>query len=435
MLWGLRDEPHRIPVTGPGFQEALAAKISEERAASLSRQTSYASSTTTSASDFEAELLEVIQETGAAKRLLAQHQSKELYARAHRINASDNAAIEAQFEKELFYMSYRLDDRLFGWMPQSLYEKHQNSCYAAPISITFMIIVYCVGLASFVLQSQRIIVCEQNLIKIGSPRNYSCKGFAENCNLGGGNFINYKAYVQYRLASYILLLIPFFYIPYMTIVDMTLVARTVWEKINPDIFKKFQNNNVKEFNRNKKEVYKTVHDRDTTFAENKYYTSNTLWESFTTLSPVGHEITLLVLFLVFHVILGGFSIAFDTMMAMTDITQKGSPCYQINDAMSDISDIFTFRLNEAGKYNLSVGSITFILTLYYMYSQLGNTLHKKKRASGIKNKLRNQQAEDLTKLRIDSEERMKHVEALYNEQEQGLNEARGSLEARQKEKK
>jgi hypothetical protein len=439
MLWGLRDEnPHQsVPITKNAL---LPSPFAVKRIPMTCAGSVW--------SDFDEDEEETRRRNGSlsatewlmgnvdgdrySESTLKQLQARQLFAMNHHLGKTEESAIEAQFEKELFNMSYRLDDRIFGWMPWGMDDFNKNNFLAATCSICTLIIFYGAGLTSFILQNQRITVCEQGLVI--PPQNYSCRGMAAECLLAGGQFINYKAYVQYRLAAYILLIVPFLYIPYMTVVDMTLVAKKVWEKINPEVFNKFNTSKSREMQQGKTtERVKVTLDRKGTWEERGSrlnFTHQTIIESCCDMTPVQNEYMLLFLFTVFHIILGGFSIAFDSMMAITN-TSSETACGKINTEMDKISDLIKFDIRQGGIWNLSVGAVCYIMTFYYMYRQLGNTLHKNKRGRDISNRLRDKEHEEMKQMRQDFENSSNEYIAAIKERNQRLADAQGKEQREQ----
>jgi hypothetical protein len=330
--------------------------------------------------------------------------------------------ISNHLKEDLFDIDNKIEDRIFGWMPWGWGDSCKNSSYnfLPCTSLLILIGLYVVGMGSFLLTSQRISICEQELVP-RSNMNLSCKELATSCAVSG-SFSNFKVYVEYRIAAFIMLLVPFLYIPYMTIMEISFTAKKLWETMgirhsidsggHQTKFEKFEN---------------TLHKsrRDTIekggYKGDAYLAMETTKHTLLNLSSSGHEQMLLLLFLVFHIVWGGFSIALDAS-AMFMNMDHNAPCGRLQKALNELSSAPKFNIQDAAKYNFGLGIIFFVLTLIFMFYQWGVTMHRV--AFKRKEKKRNLHAQQMELHRHHNHQRQ--MSSLKQDQEK-------QLEAKEKE--
>lgn len=286
-------------------------------------------------------------------------------------STEEEQEMQKEVEDELFNINNKWKERLFGWMPWGWEDTFKKSTIFTSFSIMIIICLYATGLGSFLILQQRISLCENNFGNLETMSQKDiCKGQAENCKMGG-DFINFKRYVEYRLAAYFLLSVPFLYMPFMSIMEITHTAKKVWERLGL-----LQNANAN--SEEKDSLLKVDASRKDTFDKFSYKKPGFIcWAScytLTHLSATGHEKMLLRLFFFFHVFLGGFSITFDAFLMQMSIPQD-SPCDKLQKSLDKISDFFKFTIQQAASYNFAMGIVFFILTLFYIVNQWGNTTH------------------------------------------------------------
>ena len=301
--------------------------------------------------------------------------------------------ISNHLKEDLFDIDNKIEDRIFGWMPWGWGDSCKNSSYnfLPCTSLLILVALYVVGMGSFLLTSQRISICEQELVPLSST-NFTCKGLAATCAVSG-TFSNFKVYIEYRLAAFIMLLVPFLYIPYMTIMEISFTAKKLWETMgirhsvdsggNQTKFEEFENTLRKSR-------------RDTIskggYRGDAYLAMETTKHTLLNLSSSGHEKMLLTLFLIFHIIWGGFSIALDGSAMFMNMADN-APCGKLQKALNELSSEPKFNIQDAAKYKLGLGCFFFVLTLIFMFYQWGVTMHRV--AFQRKEKKRNLQAQQM----------------------------------------
>jgi len=279
-------------------------------------------------------------------------------------------AMELEYEKQLFDFDYRLEDRLFGWLPAGYDKTFKDSCCKSfACFCVFLLGPYCFGFSMFAILNQQITLWDTGLSNPSLIKgNISCAGMATQCTFGG-QFINFKAYVQYRLAAYVMLLIPFMYIPFMTVMDISNTAMKVWETIRAP---------VKSPQKQNKPV-QVLRDREETFAANgsrREFTRKQTLHNWRNYSSSDHEYMLLRLFGVFHIILGIFSLAFDILVAMANVENQ-LPCKILNDNLGKLAtgpEWLTIRF--IGLYSTITGTLYLAMTFAYMYNQYAVSLQR-----------------------------------------------------------
>ena len=280
-------------------------------------------------------------------------------------------------DNELFDLDTRLNDRLFGWLPDSCHSMSDGSLgtVCRSFSILCLIAIYGIGFGLIILLNQRISMCDQGVVMISDDiknltdiQHQKCSGLADECELTA-RFITFRTYVNYRMTAYVFLLLPFLYIPYMSILELTHTAKKVWDEFK--------------FTAPTQPLVKptvTYLSREDTFKEQGkiMYGLKKSRENLYSMSSVGHETVLLILFLVFHVILGCFSLCFDYLLMKIDTT-KESTCDKLKSRLNNFNNGIYLDLDKVGTYNFAMGIITLILTLTYMCFQCTNTLYKHSR--------------------------------------------------------
>lgn len=371
----------RIPFTGPAAQDYLeqARRVSgrnqsEENLVEYTDQRDVYQPSAT-------EAIDIFNEHDVSMSVLGSMQEMYVMENAGergQITESEHLASEMQFEKELFDMDYKVKERLFGWCPLNFYETTlKKDDYWSLALRTFFILVliaaYSVGIACFAVLHQRIELCELGLSKM-APK-YTNE--ATECKLGS-SFINFKAYIQYRLGSYVGLLIPFLYIPFMIILDISNTAKKVWEKVRLD--KKDKKGTTQLQLRSATEHF----DKETRFNGSAFYGAKRAIESAATLSAAGHEWVMITLFLIFHIVLGSFSLAFDYLLMNIDST-AGSTCFILSEHLRDVSGEKELDLKKVGTYHFSMSVVFLVLTLIYLFRQWSHTVYRQTLEKQIRN--------------------------------------------------
>lgn len=284
-------------------------------------------------------------------------------------NEQEFMEIENSVEADLFDIDRRLSDRLYGWMPWGWDQSLKNNCYASCFGVILLIVLYSLGLGGFVLLNQRILACEQGLL--APNMNASCKGLADSCKMGNNDFTNFRLYVQFRLVAFIFLLIPFLYIPFMTVLDISTTAKKIYETLG---FRKHDPNHESRGEKFQKKVKQGREDTFATFGGKRSFIFEATVQSILHLSPTGHEKMLLTLFFLCHVFLGGFSITFDVFAMQLG---QEARCLELKKSLSLMgqNDI-ALTIEGVAIYNFILGIVFFLLTFIYIFYQWGNTLQK-----------------------------------------------------------
>lgn len=307
-------------------------------------------------------------------------------------------ALQLEYEKELFDFEYKLEDRLFGWLPFGLNESFKTAHWCAPFC-TFLIFIlgpYCLGFAMFAILNQQITLWDQGLINPSLAKNINCAGAAVDCKFGEG-FLNFKTYVQYRVAAFAMLLIPFMYIPFMIIMDISNTAMKVWETVR-------QPNQASQLARNYIRVSNNVQETFDMNGDRRTFTRKQTFQNCLSCSSSGHEYGLLVLFFVFHVVLGSISITFDILVAMKDV-ENDAKCKILDDHLGEIvENDFDIKIHFIGLYSCIVGCFYLAMTMYCMYRQYSISLARKSFKKDISNRNLNidkiQREAELEKFRL-----------------------------------
>jgi hypothetical protein len=284
--------------------------------------------------------------------------------------------ISNHLKEDLFDIDNKIEDRIFGWMPWGWGDSCKNSSYNFLPCTSFVILIglYVVGMGSFLLTSQRISICEQELVPLSSP-TLACKDLATTCQVSG-TFSNFKLYVEFRVVAFIMLLVPFLYIPYMTIMEISFTAKKLWETmgIRHSVDSGGHQTKFEEFENT---LHKSRRDTITKggYQGDAYLAMETTKHTLLNLSSSGHEKMLLTLFLIFHIVWGGFSIALDGSAMFMNMADN-APCGKLQKALNELSSAPKFNIQDAAKYNLVLGCFFFALTFIFMFYQWGVTMHR-----------------------------------------------------------
>jgi hypothetical protein len=353
----------RIPFTGPTAEDILS-RISrddtddEAQELSIEREKQNIEILSHEQS-LDAETLRILSDL--QQKMMAEH------------NPTEHKRLSKLLESELFEVDSRLNDRLFGWLPDTCHKMTAGSfgLMCRFFLILCLIAIYGIGFALIILLNQRISMCDQGYVKGNEITNISqieknkCSGLADECELSG-RLITFRTYINYRITAFVFLLLPFLYMPYMSILEITHTAKKVWDefKITPSRPPKFK-------------PTVTYLSRSKTFEKQPkmMYAMKRASEKFSSMSSVGHETALLILFLVFHVIFGCFSIALDYLVMKID-TDKASKCDILETGLNKFNNGIYLELYKVGTYNFSMGIVTLTLTLSYMCLQCTHTLYK-----------------------------------------------------------
>lgn len=364
-------------------------------------------------------------------------------------------------KKKVGSLSFNFRHDLFAWLDWCLPCCVDDSNIYPPLcAMMVMLLLYGFGIATFFLHLQYNSYCDQNLTTIGSGVKTSCMGWADECRVWGTT-ISLKAYLQYRAAAYVLLLLPFLYMPYMVLVSInqmvTDIIGTLVDTLEPDEGKRFDSVYNKQIG--------AKLDRANKIKENKDWEVVKLNETFTLVGDImsqmdrdGHDRVVLFLFFIFHGVMGGISMYFDLSVYLTlkehDSDQKCARYQNRLNAMAEAAKGMTMSLEFLSMWHFLTGLVWMILTVCYLliqcrrnlanqasnrYARMQEMLQKKQEgvlrknlahraaAAEINNyytqmdALRTQQAQ----LQHDAELSRVYYTALQNQQQQGPQQGQG----------
>jgi ABC-type multidrug transport system fused ATPase/permease subunit len=279
-----------------------------------------------------------------------------------------------QLKVKVGSLSFNFRHDLFAWTEcfTGCFMKDDDG-KPALCALVVMVILYGFGITLFFMHLQYNQYCEDNLTTIGAnAANVSCAGWADECRIWGTTF-SLKAYMQYRAAAYVLLLLPFLYMPYMVLVSInqmvTNIVGTLVDLAETDDEKKYTTY-VKQQNQKRLEQAEEFQSRE---KDMRYY-GDTVKLVGTILSQMdkdGHNQVVLLLFFLFHGVMGAVSLYFDGSVYMTlknhDDDKK---CERYQKRLEEMApDTLPISIEFLTMWHLSLGSVWMLVTLSYLLVQ------------------------------------------------------------------
>ena len=279
-----------------------------------------------------------------------------------------------------------LSNELFSWLFCECFNGFRNSFPGQCVVILLLLFFYCFGLSLFLIQLQIIEECDANLIPLHvggyeGPTD-SCAGISAQCVIDG-TITTFKAYIQFRTAAYILLLIPFLYIPFRIIYNMEsaidnsnrLVRELVVEASNDveEMLGQTADNSEANIAKRLKEFEDKKNQNDLTFLVQN------LRDNVKNMSNEGHERCLIALFFFFHFLIGIFSMILDGCLytrASSMSSGTNDPCYLAQQAANQMGPSALTGFQFLGFYQLMLGCLFQILMLCYMCIQITVNINK-----------------------------------------------------------
>jgi hypothetical protein len=303
-------------------------------------------------------------------------------------------------------VTYHCKEDLLGWMRdcwpcgRALDQAILQSSLASGFVIVVLFTIYGLGISMFLLQLQFIGECEADLVilgnvnaKLGTQEQVNveeakkkmgtllCKGLAEQCRLDG-TFVNLKQYIQYRVAAYILLLVPFLYIPFMVITFTDSALRKITHQIKglriddeSDAYLERQlEKSKKKMNASRPLIRDEESNMDMDRRLGNYGAGDiktVIGDLVLSMDKDQHSLVLNVLFFLFHGVMGGVSLYYDGTLF---ITMRGEPsegpCHQYEDRAvlgKGNPPEKLLRLETLSGYQLIMGSILAFVMLCYLF--------------------------------------------------------------------
>ena len=272
-------------------------------------------------------------------------------------------------KEKLANITYSLKQTLFGWTSDCCGD-YWGSCFLGDpkddtkiawgyyFAIALMLATFGVGVSLVGLQLQMVANCDDNLgaiqdleqnvktamaqqaknpnasVPVSLP--VSCKGWADQCLLVGTT-LNLKQYLQYRMGAYVLLLLPFLYLPFMIILYMSATVTDITNLLSSMILNQFQDA-YSEQHRESNEK-RSQRDPKKLFSGEERDISGALSRMVARMDKEGHSMVLNMLFFFFHGIMGGVALFYDASLYMTVNTSDdgGKMCKQYQDHINSMN--------------------------------------------------------------------------------------------------
>ena len=300
-------------------------------------------------------------------------------------NASLLAGLRT-IQKKLGSLRWNLQEDLFAWTRcggDCFFDEKSSTCIV-PIAIAVMLGGYGFGLSLFIIHLQTMNFCDSDMTtldkiaKNNEQKLISCKDWASECQIYGTS-INFKQYLQYRTAAYILLLIPFLYIPFMITVfinhSVSDIVKMLVNTLDPDP-QDSETTILREKLKAKKSLYDAKENHQLRFGDLKNMTVDILKR----MDRDGHSSVLLLLFFLFHGVMGGVSLYFDGSVFVTVSDGKNDnmgKCERYQRQLYDMQHMsgnITLNIRFLSMYQLIAGIGLACITLLYMLVQCRDIL-------------------------------------------------------------
>lgn len=299
-------------------------------------------------------------------------------------------------------VSYNIKKELFSWVGCGFDEYFEKSNLHASIAILLMIFFYVFGLLQFTFQMQIISECDADMISVhdvlsaGSNTGQqaittpiSCKGWADECIVIEGSHLTFKGYIVYRIIAYLLLLVPFMYMPFVVIATLDGTIAKVANIINVLTTKRknqgedgsegflLEEDDPEEPEAPQRQRFKS---NPKEITNRTAYVSENLAAVLQDIKREGHEFLTQVMFLVFHGGLGIFSIVADTYLVLMVIgnVEMSPVCMNLKLKAQDFSggQLFT-DWKFVGYWQLITGCVFMVMVIWYSSNQCFFCLHKR----------------------------------------------------------
>jgi hypothetical protein len=298
-------------------------------------------------------------------------------------------AFEALHDK-LGSLVYNCHEDLFAWTRapcSDWFFEEGSSWYTGPCAIILMIFLYGFGVALFFMHLQYMTYCDEDKTTLEKANKAiaatvanangtkvlltSCSGWASECKLYGTT-LYLKDYLQYRAAAYILLLVPFLYIPFMVI---TSVNHSVADIIQM-LMNAMESDPTTQSVQKQKQKLQDKKDRFDAMDADKFNMQemgHLVGDIMQRMDYDGHSWVLLLLFFLFHGVMGGISLFYDgslyVTMAEHDDNQK---CARYQTRLNELSEgakVISMDLKFLAMWQLIWGIVLGVVTVTYLLVQ------------------------------------------------------------------
>jgi hypothetical protein len=298
-------------------------------------------------------------------------------------------AFEALHDK-LGSLVYNCHEDLFAWTRapcSDWFFEEGSSWYTGPCAIILMLFLYGFGVALFFMHLQYMSYCDEDKTTLEKANKAiaatvanangtkvllsSCSGWAAECKLYGTT-LYLKDYLQYRAAAYILLLVPFLYIPFMVI---TSVNHSVADIIQM-LMNAMESDPTTQSVQKQKQKLQEKKDRFDAMDADKFNMremGHLVGDIMQRMDYDGHSWVLLLLFFLFHGVMGGISLFYDgslyVTMAEHDDNQK---CARYQTRLNELSEgakVITMDLKFLAMWQLIWGIVLGVVTVTYLLVQ------------------------------------------------------------------
>jgi hypothetical protein len=283
-------------------------------------------------------------------------------------------------KSKLGSLVYNCQEDLFAWTRcwggECFFQEGTGGYWTAFVML-LMLFLYGFGIALFFVHLQYMTHCNDGLTTISKAKETggnltSCEGWASECKLHGTTLF-LKDYLQYRAAAYVLLLIPFMYIPFMAI---TFVNQSVSDIVTMLV-------DTMETNRDSESVVQIKSKLEAERDRYKAMQTNRLSAEdmgvlmrgiLRRMDRDGHSSVLLLLVFLFHGLMGGVSLYYDGSLFVTvdgfrnDDNKK---CERYQNRLYEMAkkNEVSLDLKFLAMWSMLVGIGTWALTAVYLLVQ------------------------------------------------------------------
>ena len=276
------------------------------------------------------------------------------------------------------------------WMCGDFFLGSDYSWCAVPCVMVVMMVLYSFGLALLLLHLQYMNMCEQGLVKAVEPCGAgklcptptpSCGGLAQQC-LVTGTTLNFEGYIQYRIAAYILVLVPLLYIPFMVILYMSSAIKT----ITGLLLNVQQDDWQTKFNSTREQSLQEKAQRQGSKDRGMKEFGSALGNLAARMDKDGHSSVMNLMVLVFHGLMGGASMFLDASLYASVKDGATPECQKYQDTINEMKlTPLSMDLEFLSLWELLVGSFFAVVTILYLMSECWRRVFAKDDAHNARN--------------------------------------------------
>ena len=319
--------------------------------------------------------------TAAEQMLNGQNEMQRIMDAGWESTMETEKRVMQEVKDHMLSLPYAWREEMFGWMCSPFHEFFLDppdgqggwqQCCTSWCSVCVLLVLYGFGFSMFLLLLQSISICDENLVPESmlpttpsGAEPASCAGWADQCWLLLG-VLTLRGYVSYRIFAYVMLLVPFLYMPWVAIMRVKtlvpLVTQMLENVLNPSaeqLSASEQHVNEVRGKLNRMKDQNNI----TKFLES-------VSEHYNDSDDLCHRCYSVLLFFICHIGLGVTSLIFDGY-AYTTMQQGGNGiCMQLQERFNKMPSATLTQITTVSLYHLIIGTFYGIITLILIMSKM-----------------------------------------------------------------